>query len=37
MGAVPEPAIWAMMLFGFFGVGFMVRGSRRKWGAATTA
>jgi hypothetical protein len=28
--AVPEPAAWAMMLVGFFGVGFMMRGSRRK-------
>jgi hypothetical protein len=27
---VPEPATWAMMLTGFFGVGFMMRGSRRK-------
>lgn len=24
-GAVPEPAIWAMMLLGFFGVGAMAR------------
>lgn len=25
IGAVPEPATWAMMLFGFFGVGAAVR------------
>jgi hypothetical protein len=30
VAAVPEPATWAMMLVGFFGVGFMIRGSRRK-------
>jgi hypothetical protein len=30
ISAVPEPAIWAMLLLGFFGVGFMVRGSRRQ-------
>jgi hypothetical protein len=35
---VPEPATWAMMLTGFFGVGFMMRGSRRKQaGAVATA
>jgi len=28
--AVPEPALWAMMLFGFGGAGFMMRGARRK-------
>lgn len=28
--AVPEPAVWAMLLLGFFGVGFMVRGARRR-------
>jgi hypothetical protein len=28
--AVPEPATWAMMLVGFFGMGGMVRGSRNK-------
>jgi len=27
-GAVPEPATWAMMLLGFFGVGFLAY--RRK-------
>ena len=25
MSAVPEPASWAMMIFGFFGVGGLVR------------
>lgn len=28
--AVPEPATWAMMLIGFFGIGGMVRSNRRK-------
>jgi PEP-CTERM motif len=28
--AVPEPATWAMLLLGLFGVGFMMRGARRK-------
>ena len=28
--AVPEPSTWAMMLLGFFGLGSMVRASRRK-------
>jgi hypothetical protein len=28
--AVPEPATWAMMLLGFLGVGFVIRGARRK-------
>jgi len=27
---VPEPAAWAMMLFGFFGIGDMIRGARRR-------
>ena len=27
---VPEPASWAMMLFGVFGLGFTLRNSRRK-------
>jgi subtilisin-like proprotein convertase family protein len=27
---VPEPAAWAMMLLGFFGLGSMVRASRRR-------
>jgi hypothetical protein len=29
-GVVPEPATWAMMLLGFFGVGAMARAGRRK-------
>jgi hypothetical protein len=29
VGGVPEPATWAMMLLGFFGVGGMVRSRRR--------
>lgn len=29
-GAVPEPSTWAMMLFGFFGIGGMVRSQRRR-------
>lgn len=33
--AVPEPATWAMLLFGFFGVGFIMRGARRKGAVAT--
>jgi hypothetical protein len=28
VGAVPEPSTWAMMILGFFGVGFMAY--RRK-------
>jgi hypothetical protein len=28
--AVPEPATWGLLLLGFFGVGAMVRGSRRQ-------
>lgn len=28
-GAVPEPATWAMMLLGFFGMGSMLRAGRR--------
>jgi hypothetical protein len=27
---VPEPATWAMLLLGFFGVGSALRGARRK-------
>ena len=30
VAAVPEPATWAMMLFGFGGVGFSMRSARRK-------
>lgn len=32
--AVPEPAIWAMMLVGFGGLGVALRGQRRKLVAA---
>jgi hypothetical protein len=28
--AVPEPSTWAMMLIGFFGLGFAFRQSRRN-------
>jgi hypothetical protein len=34
---VPEPSIWAMLLTGFFGVGYMMRGKRKMLGAATQA
>ncbi len=38
LSAVPEPATWAMMLLGFFGLGTMVRGARRRnLAAAATA
>ncbi|MDZ4375021.1 MAG: choice-of-anchor A family protein [Phenylobacterium sp.] len=30
LGAVPEPSTWAMMLLGFFGLGSVLRASRRK-------
>ena len=30
LGAVPEPATWAMMLTGFFGLGAVLRRSRRQ-------
>jgi hypothetical protein len=33
-GPIPEPATWAMFLVGFGGVGFMMRGARRKDAAA---
>jgi hypothetical protein len=33
-GSVPEPATWAMMLLGFFSVGAMARGARRKTATA---
>lgn len=33
VGAVPEPATWAMMLLGFGGIGMAMRRSRRKQGA----
>jgi hypothetical protein len=35
VGAVPEPSIWAMMILGFLGVGFMAY--RRKRGALRLA
>jgi PEP-CTERM motif len=35
--AVPEPASWALMLLGFFGLGAMVRGARRRQFAAVAA
>ena len=35
--AVPEPAVWAMMLAGFFGVGFAMRASRKGLGKTATA
>ncbi|TCJ32191.1 PEP-CTERM sorting domain-containing protein [Parafrankia sp. BMG5.11] len=34
-GAVPEPATWAMMLFGFGAVGFGMRRRRSKEGGQT--
>ena len=36
LGAVPEPATWAMMLTGFFGLGAVLRRSRREQRLATT-
>jgi hypothetical protein len=30
VAAIPEPSTWAMMLIGFFGLGFAFRQSRRK-------
>jgi hypothetical protein len=30
ISAVPEPTTWVMLLLGFFGVGFMMRGARRN-------
>jgi hypothetical protein len=27
--AVPEPGVWAMMLFGLFGLGFTLRTARK--------
>jgi hypothetical protein len=37
VSAVPEPATWAMLLLGFFGIGFMMRDARRKKGAVAVA
>jgi hypothetical protein len=34
LGAVPEPASWAMMLLGFFGLGAMLRRARRSTASA---
>ncbi len=35
VGAVPEPATWAVMLLGFGGIGASMRSARRKQAAAT--
>ena len=35
VGGVPEPATWALMLTGFFGMGGMLR-SRRRWASTLT-
>jgi hypothetical protein len=36
VGAVPEPSTWAMMIFGFAGIGFMAyrRKAKPAWLAA---
>ena len=34
MAAVPEPATWAMMITGFFGLGTVLRSSRRRQAVA---
>ena len=34
LAAVPEPATWAMMLLGFFGIGFMAYRKRTDGGRA---
>jgi hypothetical protein len=34
VSGVPEPAVWAMVLTGFFGVGYMMRGRRKTLSAA---
>ncbi len=35
LGAIPEPAAWAMMLAGFFGLGMVLRRARREQRLAT--
>jgi hypothetical protein len=35
LGAVPEPAVWTMMMIGFFGLGTAMRRARRVRSAAT--
>jgi hypothetical protein len=35
VAAIPEPSTWAMMVFGFLGLGFMA--VRRKGGIPRTA
>jgi hypothetical protein len=35
--AVPEPSTWAMMVLGFFGLGFMTYRRKRAGGAFATA
>jgi hypothetical protein len=37
VSAVPEPATWTMMIFGFGFLGFMLRGNRRRTLGAATA
>lgn len=37
VSAIPEPATWAMMIFGFGGVGAMLRADRRKFAPALSA
>ena len=34
---VPEPGVWAMLLAGFFGVGYMLRSQRKIQGVAAQA
>ena len=37
VSGVPEPGTWAMMIFGFGFIGFMLRGGRRQRTAVATA